>query len=127
MDWHLYIEPDEITFCFNRTKPVYAESKPISRYDYDSLRNEAFDQIIGRKPTPNLPSLDQALIETIASWRRVLAAELGYTIPTGNLSTLFNAILFARTIEDQRRRIAPTSNQLLLDEWREFATIGRYA
>jgi methylase of polypeptide subunit release factors len=117
VDWHLYVEPDEITFCFNRKKPLYTESRRISRSDYDSLRNEAFDQIVGRKPTPNLPSLDQALIETISSWRRVLSAELRYAVPTVNLSALFNAILFARTIEDQNRRIEPSSRQLLLEEW----------
>lgn len=120
VDWHLYIEPQEITFCFNRKKPIYTESRRISRSNYDSLRNEAFDQIIGRKPNPNLPSLDQALMETISSWRRVLAAELGYNIPTGNLSALFNAILFTRTIEDQQRRIDPSPKQLLLDEWEEM-------
>jgi len=120
VDWHLYIEPEEITFCFNRKKPVYTESRRISRSNYDSLRNEAFDQIIGRRPNPNLPSLDQALMKTISSWRRVLAAELGYNIPTGNLSALFNAILFTRTIEDQQRRMDPSSKQLLLDEWEEL-------
>ncbi len=119
VDWHLYIEPEEITFCFNRKKPIYTESRRISRSNYDSLRNEAFDQIVGRKPSPNLPSLDQALMETISSWRRVLAAELGYNIPTSNLSALFNAILFSRTIEDQQRRIKASSKQLLLDEWEE--------
>jgi hypothetical protein len=117
VDWHLYVEADEITFCFNRKKPLYTESRRISRSDYASLHNEAFDQIVGRKPTPNLPSLDQALIETISSWRRALSAELKYAVPTVNLSALFNALLFVRTVEDQNRRIEPSSRQLLLEEW----------
>jgi len=117
VDWQLYVEPDEVTFCFNRKQPVYAESKRISRANYDSLRNEAFDQVIGRRPNPNLPSLDHALIDTISSWRRVLAAELGYTIPTSHLSALFNGILFTRTMEDHHRRIEPSPTQVLLEEW----------
>ena len=117
VDWHLYIEPDQVTFCFNRKQPLYVESQRISRDNYDSLRNEAFDQVVGRRPNPNLPSLDQALIKTIAQWRRILAAEIGYTVPNTNLSALFNAILFARAIEDHQRRTKPSSTQVLLDEW----------
>ncbi len=117
VDWQLYVERDKVTYCYNRKKPVYIETKSVSRSDYDGLHNEAFEQIVGRKPTPNLPSLDQALIETISSWRRILAADLDYAIPTTNISSLFNAILFTRTIEDHHRRIEPSENQLLLEEW----------
>lgn len=117
VDWQLYVEPEQVTFCFNRKKPFYAEPKRISRANYDTLRNEAFDEIVGRRPSPNLPGLDQALIDTISTWRRILAAELGYSIPTSQLSALFNAILFTRTVEDHRRRTEPSPNQVLLDEW----------
>ena len=121
VDWHLYVEPNEITFCFNRLKPAYIESKRISRSNYDCLRNEAFDQIVERKPLPNLPSLDQALIDTISTWRRVLTADLGYEVPSGVLSALLNAILFVRTIEDHQRRAQHSYHQLLVEK---FETIS---
>jgi hypothetical protein len=120
VDWHLCVEQDRVSFCFNRTRPfTVVQVEPIGRGRFDSLRNEAFDQLVGRRPNPNLPNLDEALIKTISIWKRNLAAEMGASVSNENLSALFNAIIFVRAVEDQNRRSSGNLPRALLDEWEQ--------
>jgi len=116
VDWHLCIEWDKVSVYFNRTSPPkLVERGEISATNFDRLRNEAFDEIVGRRPSPNLPTLDQALIDTISWWKRILAAELGNDIPNESFSALFNSIILVRAIEDQRRWLSNEATEVLLD------------
>ena len=115
VDWHLCIEWNKVSVYYNRTSPPkLVERGEISATDFDRLRNEAFDQIIGRRPNPNLPSLDDALIDTISWWKRILAAELGSDVPNESFSALFNSIILVRAIEDQKRRLYDEVSDVLL-------------
>ena len=101
MDWHVWIDRDSIECFYNRTDPpsqTYAR-----RFDHDddsALTKLVFDQAIGRAPNPNVPALDGIILETIANWRRILTSELGHTITNESMSALFNALIFARAVED---------------------------
>jgi len=120
VDWHLCVEYDKVSFYFNRTRPLaVVQVEQISRADFNGLRNEAFDKIIGRRPNPNLPNLDEALIKTISKWKRNLAADMGSSVSNANLSALFNAIIFVRAVEDQNRHSGGNSSRVLLDEWEQ--------
>jgi hypothetical protein len=102
VDWHLYVQPDEINAVYNRSEqPKVVSSARISRTNLDALRREAFEQVIDKRPNPNFPALDDALIKTISLWRRQISAELGYSVPNDALSALFNSIIFVRAAEDQ--------------------------
>jgi type I restriction-modification system DNA methylase subunit len=116
VDWHICIEWDKVSVYFNRTSPPkLVERGQISQTDFNRLRNDTFDQLVGRRPNPNFPALDQALINTISRWKRMLAADLGYDIPNENFSTLFNSIILVRAIEDQQRRLSSQATQVLLE------------
>ena len=117
VDWHVAIERTAINFIYVRANHSRAllDRREITRDSYDDLRSEIFEQVVGRRPQPNFPALDDALIQTISFWKRALGAELGGTSNT-QLSHLFNAIIFARALEDQRRREAPNSRRALLEE-----------
>lgn len=115
-DWHLYVERERVTYCFNRAEPAVIDWQELRRAESGALSSEAFDQVVGRKPSPNFPALDEALVRTISDWKRALSAELGYSIPNENLSALFNAILFARAVEDYRR-VSPGQGARLLEAW----------
>jgi hypothetical protein len=122
VDWHLYIQADEVAFVFNLTDPPkVVESHRISRDNISFLRSEVFEQITGKRPSPNIPALDNALIETISFWKRSLSAEMNYSISNEELSTLFNAIIFARAAEDHFRRfgssVTQTPTKTLLEDW----------
>ena len=126
VDWHVAIEPSAVSFIYVRANHSQAilERRRITRESYDDLRSEIFEQIAGRRPQPNFPALDDALIQTISFWKRALAAELGGASNT-DLSRLFNALLFARALEDQRRREQPNGSRALLDEFATNTTTGR--
>ena len=125
VDWHVAIEPSAINFIYVRANHSQAilERRRITRDSYDDLRSEIFEQIVGRRPHPNFPALDDALIQTISFWKRALAMELGSASNT-DLSRLFNAIIFARALEDQRRRERPNGHRALLEEFAATTTGG---
>ena len=105
VEWHIQVEFDKVTYVFNRTDPLKFFVHHISRDDVGKLRGEAFEQVTGKKPNPNLRALDSALISTISDWKRILSAELGSNVSNSAFSALFNAIIFVRAIEDHFRRI----------------------
>jgi type I restriction-modification system DNA methylase subunit len=106
VDWHVHVDTDSVSFVFNRTDPPQVVEKyAISRENFDKLRSEAFEQVAGRRPNPNLPALDNALIDTISFWKRNLSAELNYAVNNSHLSALFNWIIFARAVEDNHNRL----------------------
>lgn len=123
VDWHIHVELNYVTFVYNRIEPVRIIDKHrISRDKFDALHSSAFEQIIGRRLNPNLPALDDALIETISFWKRNLSAELGYAVSNEALSELFNTIIFIRAIEDHRKRIYRENHHnspSLVQVWRE--------
>lgn len=129
VDWHIQVQSDRVFFYFNRTNPpTLVENLPILPDDYDSLRSEAFEQISGKRPNPNIPALDDALIKTISLWKRNLAAEIreiGQSASNDAYSALFNAIIFTRAVEDHYLRTSsihftsPRLTQTLLESWNE--------
>jgi methylase of polypeptide subunit release factors len=138
VDWHIQVQSDRAHFIYNRTDPpTLVESRLISPDNLDSLRSEAFEQITGKRPNPNVPALDDALIKTISSWKRNLVAEMGeigQSALNEAYSALFNAIIFVRAAEDQDLRKSaeyhfqratfdaatqPRPTQTLLGAWNE--------
>ena len=112
VDWHIAIEPEAVTFLYNRTNPVTVIAKlEISRTNLEAVRYEAFERIVGKKPNPNIPSLDNAFIETISFWKRNLSAEVGPLVSNESFSTLFNSLIFLRAVEDTLRREGKLANE----------------
>lgn len=104
VDWHIWIDRDTVRYVYNRTEPATdVLHAPISRTEYSALSQVQFEQAIGRAPNPNLPALDDALIDTISRWKKLLGAQLGEEVSNKNLSALFNAILLTRAVEDVLR------------------------
>jgi len=119
VDWHVAIDGSAISFVYVRTRvPTPVERREFSRESYENLRSEIFEQIVGRRPSPNIPALDDALIKTVSLWKRSLSAELGNAVTNAQLARLFNALVFVRALEDQRRRLTPNGEDLLLERWR---------
>ena len=109
VDWHIQIESDQISYIFNRCDPEkIVETRRISHDNLENLRSKAFEQISGKRQNPNLPALDDALIDTISFWKRNLYSEMENSISNRELSALFNAIIFTRAVEDNYRRLNPS-------------------
>lgn len=101
VDWHVWIDRESIGYFYNRSdSPLPTFSHGFNQTDYSALTKEVFDQAVQRAPNPNIPALDGALLETIAKWRRILRSELSENVTNASISALFNAIIFARAIED---------------------------
>ncbi|MCE5199783.1 MAG: N-6 DNA methylase [Armatimonadota bacterium] len=105
VDWHIHVQPDEATFVFNRSnrERVVQQTRIEPEGSLDVLCSQAFEQICGRKPNPNVPALDDALVNTVSYWKRNLAAELNNQISNDSISALFNAIMFVRAAEDHQK------------------------
>lgn len=121
VDWHVAIDGSAINFVYVRTRvPTSVERYEFSRENYENLRSELFEQIVGRRPSPNIPALDDALIRTISLWKRSLVAEVGNSATNSQLACLFNALVFVRALEDQRRRLTPNDEDFLLKKWSQM-------
>ena len=119
VDWHVAIDGAGISFIYVRTRiPTPVARHELSRENYESLRSEIFEQVVGRRPNPNIPALDDALIKTISLWKRSLNAELENRVSNAQLACLFNSLIFVRALEDQRRRLNENAVDLLLERWR---------
>lgn len=116
VDWHLYVEKDRVTYVFNRTDPPEKYSYDLSKTDIRNIRSNMFNQITGKAPNPNFPSLDNALVENISFWKRNLAAELENKPALSNYSALFNSIMFVRAAEDHKKRLTGIETRVLIEE-----------
>ena len=121
VDWHVWVDRDSVEYVYNRAFPAH-QTHPYSFDfgDYSSLQKAVFDQAIGRSPNPNVPALDGILLETINNWRRILRSELGNIVTNTALSGLFNALIFARAVEDYHDKVTgaeqlPTLKQVVED------------
>lgn len=113
VDWHIQIGAKDAFVVYNRVVPndsagVVATYRLLNG-GVDKLRSDAFEELIGKRPNPNLPALDNALIDTISGWKRKLSAEMNNTVSNEAISALFNGIIFARAVEDYQRRQATSS------------------
>ena len=116
IDWHIWIQPSQVRYVCNRLQqvPEFLRSA-LGPDDYSALRRDRFEEAIGAAPNPNLLALDDALIDSISRWQRTLAADLRDQVSREDLSTLFNAILLTRALEDtlEDPTMVATSNALV--------------
>ena len=115
IDWHIWIDREMVQCFHNRFRlPTPLYTYPFSNSDSSPLHRRTFDEAIGRAPNANMPSLDSALLGKISDLRDVLRLEL----PSASslISTLFNAIILTRAIEDfDARRGNQVAGSSLLD------------
>lgn len=102
IDWHLFPDRHGLTVVFNRDKNFRSEFFRKSEHK-DLWRVESFDKITGKKTNANVKALDDAIVETVSHWRRVLSGTLGLDIPNYAYSALFNGIILMRAVEDHTR------------------------
>lgn len=101
VDWHVWVDRRTVSYVYNRTEPpTVVQTAALSASDYSSLDRTSFEAASLRRPTPNLPALDDAFIDSLGRWRLLLAAELDSSTATEASPALFNAILLTRVIED---------------------------
>ncbi len=101
VDWHIWIDQDSIQYFYNRAvPPVPTQSTRFSEAGESALTRQVFAEAAGQAPNPNLLSLDGALLDTISTWRKILSVELGPDVSSASMSSLFNAIILARAVED---------------------------
>src|SRR5258706_9616999 len=104
IDWNISVDYEFVTFIYNRYRPpeFHTVSEPLTRSGIAVLQSANFRRLTSLHPMPDIPALDRAVIDTISIWKRKLGGELP-GISNSALSALFNAILFVRAAEDQRR------------------------
>jgi len=108
VDWHIQIGSRDAFVVYNRIIPrdsagIVANYRLVNG-EAEQLRSESFEQLLAKKPSPNLPALDDALIGSISGWKRKLSAEMKGNVSNEALSALFNGIIFARAVEDYGMR-----------------------
>jgi type I restriction-modification system DNA methylase subunit len=104
VDLHITVDRKTVTAIHNRLEVAKQELYKGDLTE-DNLRSDFFEELLRKKKIyPNIKSLDDAFIETISYWKRVLHADLNYEVTNEQLSSLFNALIFIRAVEDMNYR-----------------------
>lgn len=114
IDWHIIVERSRVSILYNRSQDNYIQTRVISQDDLTALRYESFEKIVGRRPNPNIETLDDKLIERISHWRVSLPIESDQALNKENLSALFNTLFFIRAVEDTKYRNQSVKNRGIL-------------
>lgn len=104
VDWNINIDQDGVTYLYNRFTPpeFFFVRQLIARDAVVKLSSNAFQKVAERHPSPNVPALDDSLMNTISLWKRQLTPDTSGP-SSQSLSALFNAIIFVRAAEDQAK------------------------
>lgn len=126
VDWHICIDFENVQCFYNRLSepvPTYAES--FDQSNYSALTRQLFDEAVGNSPKPDFLTLDGALFDTITTWREILHREMG--VEAGTISSLFNAIILVRAVEDFHARVGTpdTGTSLLARVAEKGGSIGK--
>lgn len=101
VDWHVWIDQESVSYLYNRRESANEVARfELTRGQYEGLARDRLAEAIGLAPNPNILALDDALIDTLSSWKKLLGADLEGQADNSNYSALFNAILLARAVED---------------------------
>jgi len=119
VEWHIFVSETEARYVNNLTQPFVEWTYQISRSNLLHLSASYFDKLtsdelsLDRVPSRSLSSCDEALIQVVSRWKRLLRADYR-GLDNEHISALFNALIFVRGCEDQRRSVGDLSSRLLL-------------
>lgn len=99
-----------LDFILNKEKRKVETKKIEKDNESEALSVNTFYEIIEKRPNSNIKSLDDVLVENISKWKRILSVELMNCIDLVSLSHLFNATIFLRSIEDNKKRSSEIEN-----------------
>jgi methylase of polypeptide subunit release factors len=98
IDFHFPIDKQTIFGIHNR---IDKRENIIYKSSIENLSVDFFETILNKKKlSPNIKALDDALIDTISYWKRIISSEFNNQLKNEEFSNLFNAIIFSRAIED---------------------------
>lgn len=100
VDLHISVDRLYVTGVHNRMNYNNLIHTGNTEDEYNLKSSTYSDIFQERKIRPELKSLDNALIETISYWKRIIASELGNKVDNEQLSIFFNSIIFLRAFED---------------------------
>jgi len=114
VEWHVFVSQYDILYVSNLTKPLIQHSLPVSRTSLtENLSSSNVRRLINTDGfRRNVRACDEALIQVISRWKRLLKADI-QGVDNRHLSALFNAIIFVRGCEDWRAAIDPGPKGLL--------------
>jgi hypothetical protein len=116
VEWHIFVSETEVRYVNNLTQPFLDRTFRISRASIDSASAYQFDKFSAdNTPIRNLQSCDDALIQVVSRWKRLLKADYRGEIDNEQLACLFNALIFVRACEDQQRTQTKLMQRVLLN------------
>ena len=85
---------------------MIVESFSVNDSGLDRLHRKNFDIITEKRPSPNIPLLDKALIQSIANGKKQIYSYMqsnGLEIDNSSISALYNAFMLVRAVEDYKK------------------------
>lgn len=112
VDWHIFVDSRSINVVFNRNVNDVTFSTRISENNLDPLYYRNLESIINKTRRSEIDPLDLEIIANISRYRRLLHSEIE-NISTEDISSLMNAVILLRSMED----ISKENFVRLHEEW----------
>jgi methylase of polypeptide subunit release factors len=117
IEWHLFVSGYDFRLTNNLSGSVAEEAAAplVESYLNETLSSSILrDKSSSTKAGRRIKPCDDALIEAVSRWKRLLDADLGVR-DASCISALFNGIFFVRGCEDRKLDFASRARQVLLD------------
>ncbi len=118
IDWHIAVSKHQVRYYHVRQEDILKriiDTRTIRSDDFEEVRREAFEQVIGKRFNPNIKALDDVLIDTIKKWKFQIANEHQNKLPIKVFANLFNAIILVRSVEDFSKKKGIIRDSRILD------------
>ena len=106
VEWHVFVSEYDVRYVNNLSDDDEGTLLPVTRGNYERYLSSSYFEDVrsqaGRRK--KLVACDDAVIDVISRWKRLLKADYANTVTNQNLSALFNALIFVRGCEDYRNR-----------------------
>lgn len=116
IEWHIFVSSSEIRCVNNLSFPEGDVSRAIDRGNLGDLLASPVveERLFTQLPRRTYNACDDIFIQLVSRWKRLLKSEYGDRIDNSHISTLFNALIFARACEDiQGERLGSVQRGLL--------------
>ncbi|QNL18190.1 N-6 DNA methylase [Hyphobacterium sp. CCMP332] len=117
IDWHIFISNNDVRIVNNLSFPDVDNLYSIREENIsDVLSVTGFNEISRNEKIKKYDRrCDEVVINVIARWKKIISSEIP-NIDNKSLSSIFNAMIFVRACEDQKRQDFLDEERVLLAE-----------
>jgi type I restriction-modification system DNA methylase subunit len=117
IDWHIFVSDSQVRYINNRSSSYDDNIQSLTRTNYaEFLSATYFERMAAAQDVKrSYQSCDDAFIQVLSRWKRLLKADYRGVVENKHISALFNALILVRGCEDQKNANTQNATRMLID------------